>query len=114
MELPDLEQLFGVKAIFVKAGFAGTIAGAVVQRVVDWREAVARGCAGLGCAAYLTPVVARRLGLTEMDDIGAVAFAMGIGGMWFVALIIRVAKDPVAAWEKFRGIKREEEKGDGK
>jgi hypothetical protein len=42
MDMPDLEALLGVKAVFVKAGTAGAIVGAVIQKVPDWREAVAR------------------------------------------------------------------------
>lgn len=114
MELPDLESALGVKSVFVKAGIAGAIAGAVVQRVVDWREAIARGVAGICCAAYLTPTCARLIGLKEIDDLGALAFAMGIGGMWVVAQIIQAAKNLPAAWERFRGIKGSSDKESGK
>ena len=107
MDMPDLESWLGVKASLVKPGIAGAIAGAVVQRVADWREAVARGVAGVCCAAYLTPAVARWCGLTNIDDLGALAFGMGVGGMWLVAQIIKWSKDLPAAWERFRGIKRD-------
>jgi hypothetical protein len=103
MDLPDLEQLFGVKAVFVKAGSAGAVVAAVVQRVEDWKEALARGIAGIGCAAYLTPFVARKMNVEQLDDLGALAFVMGMGGMWLAAAIIKACKDPWGTWDRFRG-----------
>lgn len=94
MDMPDLEQLLGVKAIFVKAGLAGSIVGAVVQRVADWREAIARGVAGVCCAAYLTPMPVRFFSVTDTADIGAIAFCVGMGGMGLAAWIIAQMKDP--------------------
>ena len=102
-DLPDLETLFGVKAVFIKAGIAGAVVGAVVQRVKDWREAIGRTVAGIGCAAYLTPFVARKIGVEQTDDFAAMAFAMGLGGMWVAAAIIAAAKDPWGTWDRFRG-----------
>lgn len=102
-DLPDLEALFGVKAVFIKAGIAGAVVGAVVQRVKDWREAIGRAVAGIGCAAYLTPFVARKLGVDQIDDIAAMAFAMGLGGMWIAAALIAAAKDPWGTLDRLRG-----------
>jgi hypothetical protein len=103
MDLPDLEALFGVKAVFIKAGSAGAVVGAVAQRVRDWREAIGRGIAGIGCAAYLAPAAARKIGIEQVDDVAAMAFVMGLGGMWLAAAIIAAAKDPWGTWDRFRG-----------
>lgn len=104
MELPDLEQLLGVKSIFVKAGLAGAIVGAVVQKVPDWREALARGVAGVGCAAYLTPMPVRWLGVTDTSDIGALAFCMGLGGMGLATAIIALLRDPMRLYRMWRNL----------
>lgn len=101
--MPDIEALLGVKAIFVKAGTAGAIVGAVVQKVADWREAVARGIAGWCCAAYLTPLPVRWLGVTDDADRGAMAFCMGMGGMALAMAIIGYMKDPIGSWQRFKG-----------
>ncbi len=102
MDMPDLESLLGVKAIFVKAGTAGAIVGAVVQRVPDWREALARGVAGWCCAAYLTPLPVRWLGVVDDADKGAMAFCICMGGMGLATAIIVLLKDPLGSWQRFK------------
>lgn len=103
MELPDIETVLGVKAIFVKAGTAGAIVGAVIQKVSDWKEAITRAIAGWGCAAYLTPLAARWLGVVDDVDKGAMAFCFGLGGMGLAFAIIAILKDPLGSWQRFRG-----------
>ena len=103
MELPDLEAWLGVKAVFVKAGIAGSIVGAVVQRVADWREAMARGVAGVGCAAYISPLIATKAGITDIESIGALAFCIGLSGMGLATWIIAQMKDPWRVIRAWRG-----------
>lgn len=102
INLPNLEDLFGVKAIFVKAGTAGSIVGAVVQRVPDWREGITRIVAGFCCAAYLTPLPVRWLGVDDDASKGAMAFCVGLGGMGLAIAIIALLKDPLASWQRYR------------
>lgn len=106
MELPDLETFLGVKAVFIKSGIAGSIVGAVVQKVADWREAIARGFAGAGCAFYLTPLPVRWLGIAQDDTstIGAMAFCMGLGGMGLATAIILLLKDPMRIYRVWRNL----------
>lgn len=102
INLPDMADLLGVKPIFLKAGTAGAIVGAVVQRAPDWREAIARGITGFLCAAYFTPVPVHLLGADDDATKGAMAFCVGLGGMGLATAIMMLLKDPLKSYQRWK------------
>jgi hypothetical protein len=97
-----LESVLGVKAIGLIGGCIGSlIAMSYLPTMTKWQR-IGAYASGIACAAYLPPIATYALSLPPSLD-GPAGFVAGIAGMGVIGAIIKISRDPIGAWRRFRG-----------
>lgn len=96
------DTLFGFKKMMLVAGAAGVVLGIVIRRQFDWWEALTAAGAGICCVLFAAPVAVEQLGLSGKAEY-LVAWLSGMCGLYVVDFAFKIARDPMAMWDRFRG-----------
>ncbi|MHC4302833.1 MAG: peptidase M48 [Planctomycetota bacterium] len=85
-----IEEVLGLKAGILVAGFVGAIASLAYMRDLTPAKAIFALVVGTGCAAYVTPLVMGWLNLSNAaNGENAAAFIVGVVGMNLVGAFYR-------------------------
>lgn len=96
-----LESTFGVKTACVVGGLFGSLLTmSYLPEMGRWQRVLSY-LSGVCCSAYLSPLVSYAISLPPYLD-GPVGFATGIAGMGLVGTIIKISRDPIGAFRRFR------------
>ncbi|WP_276118296.1 hypothetical protein [Pararhizobium qamdonense] len=83
----------GFQPSHIIAGFFGSIARAVVAKSGTIGERLVGGFTGSLFAVYFTPLVCMLLGIPDVQIQNAIAFSIGLIGMYIAEAIIILAKE---------------------
>jgi hypothetical protein len=96
------DTLFGFKKMALVAGFAGVLLGIVIRRQFDWYEALTAAGAGICAVLFVAPAAVEWLSLSGKVEY-LVAWLSGMCGLYVVDFAFKVARDPLALWDRLRG-----------
>lgn len=84
--------LHGFEPGHIVAGFFGSVARSIVAKSGTFAERIVGGFTGSLFAVYFTPIVCLFLGIPDPQIASAVAFSIGLIGMYVAEAVINVAK----------------------
>lgn len=96
------DTIFGFKKMMLIAGMAGVVLGIVIRRQFDWYEALTAAGAGICSVLFVTPFVVEKLDMSGRGEY-LVAWLAGMCGLYVVDFAFKLARDPMAMWDRFRG-----------
>lgn len=83
----------GFQPSHIVAGFFGSIARAVVAKSGTIGERLVGGFTGSLFAVYFTPMICLMLGIPDLQTQNAIAFSIGLVGMYIAEALIILAKE---------------------
>ena len=87
----DYSTIFGIKSVVILAGFIGAVASLSYVRNFSVETAGLAVLSGIGCAAFMTPIVVDWFSLSLSTEYG-VAFCLGVMGMNIIGGIYKVGE----------------------
>lgn len=96
--------IWGFKKAVLLAGAVGIVLGVVARRQFNWLEALSAVVAGGSCVLFVAPLTVRWAGFAGVEEVERfAAWLAGLCGMYVVDFVFALARDPWAAWDRFRG-----------
>jgi hypothetical protein len=96
--------IFGFKKLVLIAGASGVVLSVVARRQFNWPEALSAVVAGGSSVLFVAPLAVRWAGLAGVEEAERfAAWLAGLCGMYVVDFVFAIAKDPISAWDRFRG-----------